>query len=469
MKLELDQLRNTNNDMEARLQTHAASSGDTEELRTRNLELEGTAKDHEALREEYDALQNNHQRLQDEHGTLLNTHQEIQDGHRSLSDNHQQVREEHGLLLDDHHQLKDQLGSLEGKHEALQVQHEQLSSSHQQAREEHAGLLDDHQQIKNQLGSLEGRHHALQDQHERLLSEHDELQSNHANLGDNLDRVLGEHMQLKQQQQSNEAAEALQQQLQDLETRYNDREKAIEEVRQESSQTMQELRLLADQHDQGEEEREKLQNRISQLQEELVQWKGRYAKSKTALRSLKANSMVLSDQLDATEPSQMDDLKTATGLVKDVHVTNYQTAINELIHLARSEDHTAAFNHMRSIVSTVGAIVRDVDAAAPSLPEESTKEHARLKRHVSKAMNNLVTTSKHVAGSNGLSPTSLIDAAASNLTAAVMAMIKVVKILPTPDKELQDSDDGKIPPHGSVRRRVISHPDDLVIEYHVLT
>ena len=43
--------------------------------------------------------------------------------------------------------------------------------------------------------------------------------------------------------------------------------------------------------------------------------------------------------------------------------------------------------------------------------------------------------------SNGIAPVSLVDAAASHLTGAVVELIKVVKIRPTPAGELEVADD----------------------------
>jgi len=58
----------------------------------------------------------------------------------------------------------------------------------------------------------------------------------------------------------------------------------------------------------------------------------------------------------------------------------------------------------------------------------------------------LITASKNFVSANGLSPVSLLDAAASHLTAAVVELVRTVKIRPTPAGELEDDDDGILDP-----------------------
>jgi hypothetical protein len=92
----------------------------------------------------------------------------------------------------------------------------------------------------------------------------------------------------------------------------------------------------------------------------------------------------------------------------------------------------------------VRRITQDI-AEAPQTGE-SAAQLPKLKSRVSATANNLITASKNFALANGLSPVSLLDAAASHLTAAVVELVRTVKIRPTPAGELDDDDDGSLEP-----------------------
>merc|ERR1711939_57846 len=103
-------------------------------------------------------------------------------------------------------------------------------------------------------------------------------------------------------------------------------------------------------------------------------------------------------------------------------------------------------DHMKTVVLAVRGITSDVDAASTDKNDEIAKKRAKLKSKVSATANNLITASKNFASAGGLSPVSLVDAAASHLTAAVVDLLHTVKIRPTPPGELGDDDDGALEP-----------------------
>ncbi|KAL8868673.1 MAG: hypothetical protein Q9198_008098, partial [Flavoplaca austrocitrina] len=65
----------------------------------------------------------------------------------------------------------------------------------------------------------------------------------------------------------------------------------------------------------------------------------------------------------------------------------------------------------------------------------------KLKSKVSATANNLITACKNFAASNGLLPISLVDAAASHLSTAMVDLIRVVKVRPSPAGELEDEEE----------------------------
>jgi len=102
---------------------------------------------------------------------------------------------------------------------------------------------------------------------------------------------------------------------------------------------------------------------------------------------------------------------------------------------------------MKTVVVAVRSITTDIDNAPQKTQDEDVlKRHSKLKSKVSATANNLITASKNHAAAGGLSPVSLLDAAASHLTAAVVDLVKMVKIRPTPVDELQDDDETSAEP-----------------------
>jgi hypothetical protein len=100
---------------------------------------------------------------------------------------------------------------------------------------------------------------------------------------------------------------------------------------------------------------------------------------------------------------------------------------------------------MKLVVVNVRRITQDIDEA-PQSSGDLAQQQAKLKSRVSATANNLITASKNFASAKGLSPVSLVDAAASHLTTAVVELVRTVKIRPTPAGELEDDDDGNLAP-----------------------
>ncbi|KAI9881699.1 MAG: hypothetical protein M1823_006589, partial [Watsoniomyces obsoletus] len=107
----------------------------------------------------------------------------------------------------------------------------------------------------------------------------------------------------------------------------------------------------------------------------------------------------------------------------------------------------ALLDHMKTVVLAVRNITTDIEQNSGAVrDEEVAKKRAKLKSKVSATANNVITASKNYAAAGGLSPVSLLDAAASHLTAAVVDLVKTVKIKPTPHGDLNDDDNGTLTP-----------------------
>ncbi|EOD48476.1 putative cell polarity protein [Neofusicoccum parvum UCRNP2] len=225
------------------------------------------------------------------------------------------------------------------------------------------------------------------------------------------------------------------QRYQQLEREVEEQQHVTDEVRREASQFLQEMRALSERSNASLEKEEKLMAEITRLESEVKEWKSRYARSKTQVRHLRASSSGLASFAeDASVYARDGNFVQPDGLVKDVHLTKFQLCIDQLLQTARKSNSEAVLDCMKEIVSCVRTITADVDAAGSPTSddgEDSIKKQHKLKSRVSATANNLITASKNHAAGQGLSPVSLLDAAASHLTTSIVELVKVVRIRPT--------------------------------------
>lgn len=218
-----------------------------------------------------------------------------------------------------------------------------------------------------------------------------------------------------------------------------------DEVRREAQEFLREMRMLSERPGTNFEKEEQLASTINKLEEEVRDWRNRYARTKTQLRSLRASSIGLTIQPEVAKYLKDSGFTEQNGLVADVHVTKFQISIDELLRIARADDPARVTEFMKSVVVAVRRITQDIDEA-PSSNSDLAQQQMKLKSRVSATANNLITASKNYAAANGLSPVSLLDAAASHLTTAVVELVRTVKIRPTPAGELEDDDDRHLEP-----------------------
>ncbi|KAK8151705.1 cell polarity protein-like protein [Phyllosticta citrichinensis] len=221
-----------------------------------------------------------------------------------------------------------------------------------------------------------------------------------------------------------------------LEVDFEEQQKATEEVRREAFQFLQEMRSLSERSTYHLEREERLQNQVSQLEAEIKEWKSRFARAKAQVRHLRASSASTNFTQDASVHTKDGGIIDPAGMVKDVHVTKFQLSIDQLLQTARKADPQDVVECMKDVVSCVRTITADVEVGYHSSGGESddeghAKKQQKLKSRVSATASNLITASQNHAASAGLSPVSLLDAAASHLTTSVVELIKTVKIRPT--------------------------------------
>ncbi|KAL8939529.1 MAG: hypothetical protein Q9211_002694, partial [Gyalolechia sp. 1 TL-2023] len=200
------------------------------------------------------------------------------------------------------------------------------------------------------------------------------------------------------------------------------------EVKQEAVGLLNEMKMLSERSNQTYEREEKLVRQNHRLEEQVDEWKSRYARAKAQLRTLRSSSPPL-QQADMGQVAKAGDLIQEDGLVQDIHVTRFQVAVDELLRNARTSEAESVLPAVRQVVVAVRQISQ---ASGEPSKEETAQQISKLKAKVSATANNLITASKNFAASKGLSPVSLLDAATSHLTTAVVELIRLVKIHPSP-------------------------------------
>ncbi|KAK4084463.1 uncharacterized protein Triagg1_943 [Trichoderma aggressivum f. europaeum] len=276
-------------------------------------------------------------------------------------------------------------------------------------------------------------------------------------LKQELERVREEHeqetKQLREQvrqsvgmMSSTSVNEDLQRENDELRHSLQQQQQVTEEARAEAQEFLREMRQLSLQSGSTYEKQAALEKTIEQLENEVRDWRERYAKTKTQIRSLRGSSAGFSVDGDSIKLPSDNTLLDENGRVRDVHVTKYQMAIDELLQKVRDDHPENVIDAMKGVVVSVRRITRDLDESAPRGNEAAQQQQGKLRARISATANHLITVSKSFAASSGITPISLVDAAASHLTVAIVEILRVAKIRPTPAEELEDDEDGNATP-----------------------
>lgn len=349
-------------------------------------------------------------------------------------------------------ELQDQIESLEAsirnKDEAL----EQLKDSDGMRDGNAASERAEWDQLRH---SLEEKVEKAENLNASLRSEIEKIRNDNEDTERSLRAQIAVLEANGMQHGSGQDGDEWQRRCHELEQELNEQQHVTEEVRRDAATFLQEMKELSARSDAAVEKEERMVNQISALESEVKDWKSRYARAKTQLRNLKASSIGLSLASPAiTNLSRDTTFSAPDGLVKDVHITKFQLSIDEMLQVARRGNAEQTLESMRNVVKCVRAVTGDIDATPLSQMQSPTssvsgdimanpeRQQAKLKSRVSATANNLITATKNHAASGGLSPVSLLDAAASHLSTAVVELVKHVKVRPTPEDELeQDEED----------------------------
>ncbi|KAG8752017.1 component of the polarisome, partial [Ceratobasidium sp. 423] len=201
-----------------------------------------------------------------------------------------------------------------------------------------------------------------------------------------------------------------------------------DQLRREMQTLLDDLREMAANRDDLAAERDADSQTIRELSSQVQEYKRKYEAAKTELRGLKATSQLYVQQpVSVTKQDQLP-ISERGGIV-DVHITEFQSAIDTMLMAGRSNAPSTALTAMKAIVTSVSAIADDVESyvrhqRVPSEHENATQLVERLRA----TLGNLVAAARTHAMSFGTSPVSLLDAAASHVSTTVTALVREVLV-----------------------------------------
>ncbi|CAD6934679.1 unnamed protein product [Tilletia controversa] len=297
---------------------------------------------------------------------------------------------------------------------------------------------------------------------EFLHSEHSELRDRHRER-DELEQEYGDMAQLREENDNMQKECAKQ-------------EATVHELKGEVSSLLDELRALSERNDEMIAERDNDHIMIRELNTQLSNFKRKYESARSELRSFKATSQLFiqpakifddEEENGDGKPAAGADLKRSEssisrsqsngpswasmlsecGAIADVHMRAFQASIDELLASARSRVAGNVLMSMKTVVLATTLITDDVakyengtTGLGISLSGDDREVLQLLRTKSSAALSNLMTACRNFASSQGLSPVSLLDAAASHVSATVIDIVKLVRLRKANPQEKQELD-----------------------------
>ncbi|KAK0632994.1 hypothetical protein B0T14DRAFT_533283 [Immersiella caudata] len=352
------------------------------------------------------------------------------------------------LIEEYEQQVNDLREKIDGLEDMLKKKDDELNDVLDGERSRATAANMDKKEWDDARADLENRLADAQDLNDSLRRELERIKDDHANEVRDLREQLEDARQTSvniSKAPSGAANEELVRENEELRRSLREQQQVTKEVRREAQEFLREMRMLSQQSGATWERQAEMEKTVESLEAEVRDWRNRYARTKTQLRNMRASSLGLTIDQDAAKYVREKGFTEENGLVKDVNVTKFQIAIDELLQRARVDNPERVIDSMKAVVVSVRRITKDIDESTPS-SEDLLQQQTKLKSRVSSTANNLITASKNFASAAGISPVSLLDAAASHLVAAVVELLRTVKIRATPAGELEDDDDGTITP-----------------------
>ncbi|ORY80455.1 hypothetical protein BCR37DRAFT_393814 [Protomyces lactucae-debilis] len=240
-----------------------------------------------------------------------------------------------------------------------------------------------------------------------------------------------------QQLQKQVKQAAPQEELDRVKKSLTDQQSVETEMRQALDNLMIDLRQMSDRESSMQAQLEKLAQDLLEQKQQTSAWQAQAQKSKLALRQVKVTSAFFAPggglSADGTTNgivAAAAGLISTSGAIQDLSFAQFQGGIDELLRVARMQPQLV-LEPMRTLVTATKAIQLDIRQSGI---EQSEEKVAKLMLRLSSTANNLMIACRNHVGSAGLSPVSLVDAAASHLTSTVIELAKICKIRSIPQQ-----------------------------------
>jgi hypothetical protein len=287
-------------------------------------------------------------------------------------------------------------------------------------------------ELKEQTDRYEAEIARYQDQlrdTERKLAD---VEAENVNMRDTRDREL--HERAQEDPETTKKYQRLKKDHERLTKELEEQQKITDQVRHEASMFLEEMRTLASQEmDMG---------KLQELKVEAQEWKSRYMRAKSQVRDMRASTYGGRSLFQpSTAPIEKDSpyYDEKNGKIRDSSVTRFQIAMDEFLVKSRA-DSANILDNLHSLVVATRRVTQDItDGAERDTDSEEQSQIAQCTSLVSSTANHLITTTRNHATSGGLAPMSVLDAAASDLSSAVIDLVKVAKVRPGSDLENEET------------------------------
>ena len=238
--------------------------------------------------------------------------------------------------------------------------------------------------------------------------------------------------------------EALDQSHEEMQADLSRQEEVTFQVRQEAKGLLTQMKALSERGMDSIEREEYQVSQVQKLESEVQEWKGRYARAKTQARSVHASSKIMAvHPVDAGSMANKVAFTSQDGMIKGADVTRFQIAVDELLNSARASEPQSVLPRVKSVIIAVGNIIVNLDGTGAKAGG-ANEQRQKIKGKISATANNLITAARNFAGARGLSPVSLLDAAASHLSSSIVEAIRIVKMRPSSVDRLDDDGNSDI-------------------------
>ena len=231
--------------------------------------------------------------------------------------------------------------------------------------------------------------------------------------------------------------EALNQTQSEIQSELSQQKKLTNEVRQDTLGFLEQMKTLSQRSAEAAEREERLATQLRRMEEEVRDWKSRYTQIKSQSGSTRSAGVTSINLSNAGASVATGGFSSHDGLIRAIHVTRFQIAIDELLQRAREDEQEAVLACVKSVAVAVRNITLDLGNLQLAT-SEATAEGNKRKAKVSATANNLITAAKNFVMSKGLSPVSLLDAAASHLSAAIIELARTVKVDASMSNDIED-------------------------------